>query len=163
MKSKNEDHPKRLIVIRVRGKVNVRKDIEDTLEMLRLHRINHCVLISNIPSIKGMIVKAKDYITWGEVDEKDISLLLKNRGELVGGERLTDAYVKKNTQFKSINDFAKAFALSKAELSDVPNLKPVFRLHPPRKGHKRIKRVFAEGGALGYRGPQIKDLIYRMR
>ncbi|MFQ5976124.1 MAG: 50S ribosomal protein L30 [Candidatus Hydrothermarchaeales archaeon] len=163
MQSKNEDHPKRLVVIRVRGKVNVKKEIEDTLKMLRLYRINHSVLISSTPSLKGMVVKAKDYITWGDVDEKDISLLLKNRGELIGGEKLTDAYVKKNTRFKSIADFVKAFAASKAELSDIPNLKPVFRLHPPRKGHKRIKRAFKDGGALGYRGSQIKDLVYRMR
>ncbi len=163
MKSKNEDHPKRLGVIRIRGKVNVREEIEDTMKMLRLHRVNHCILVNDAPSSKGMISKAKDYITWGEVDEKDITLLLKNRGELIGGDKLTDAYVKKNTSFKSIADFAKAFVNLKAEIKDIPNLKPVFRLHPPRKGHKGIKRVFTNGGALGYRGPQIKYLIYKMR
>ncbi len=163
MKSQNEDHPKRLAVIRIRGRVNVRGDIEDTMKMLRLHRVNHCALVSDTPTLKGMILKAKDYITWGDVDEKDVSLLLKNRGELVGGERLTDTYVKKNTGFKSIADFAKAFVASKAELSDVPDLKPIFRLHPPRKGHKRIKRTFGASGALGNRGAQIKDLIYKMR
>ncbi|MDY6932317.1 MAG: uL30 family ribosomal protein, partial [Halobacteriota archaeon] len=31
-------------VVRLRGNVNVRPEIKDTLKMLRLNRINHCVL-----------------------------------------------------------------------------------------------------------------------
>ncbi|MFQ6135799.1 MAG: 50S ribosomal protein L30 [Candidatus Hydrothermarchaeales archaeon] len=164
MKQANDDKsPKRLAVIRVRGRVNVRGKIEDTLKMLRLNKVNHCVFVNESPSLEGMISKVKDYVTWGEVDEKDVTLVLKNRGELSGGGKLTDAYIKENTEFKSIENFAEAFIASKAELRDIPHLKPVFRLHPPRKGHKKIKRPFVEGGALGYRGPKIKDLVYRMR
>ena len=70
---------------------------------------------------------------------------------------------KEKTKFKSIDDFAKAFANFKAELKDIPNLEPVFRLHPPRKGYRKIKRSFSEGGALGYRGKEIGSLLYRMR
>lgn len=163
MKSNNEDQPKRLAVIRIRGRVNVRKEIEDTLSMLKLHKVNHCVIISDKSTLKGMIQKAKDYITWGDVDEKDISLILKNRGELTGGEKLTDKYIKNNTKFKTINGFAKALSQSTAELDDIPSLKPVFRMHPPRKGHNKIKRSYKNGGALGPRGPRIKELIYKMR
>ena len=31
-------------VVQVRGTVKTRTDIKDTLKMLRLHHINHCVL-----------------------------------------------------------------------------------------------------------------------
>ncbi|HNR25150.1 MAG TPA: 50S ribosomal protein L30, partial [Methanobacteriaceae archaeon] len=41
-------------------------------------------------------------------------------------------------------------------------LKPVFRLHPPRKGYKDIKKAFNEGGTLGYRGEDINHLLKRM-
>jgi len=154
---------KRLAVVRVRGRVKVNREIEDTLKMFRLTRVNHCVFIDDRPSYLGMLRKVKDYVTWGEVDEEDVALILKHRGELIGGKKLTDEYVKEKTKFKSIDDFAKAFVNFKAELKDIPNLKPVFRLHPPRKGYRKIKRSFSEGGALGYRGKEIGSLLYRMR
>jgi len=153
----------RLAVVRVRGHVGLPREVEDTLRMLRLTRVNHCVFIDDRPTFKGMLQKAKDYITWGEVTPEEVALILRNRGELVGGKRLTDAYVKEHTKFKSIDDFAKAFVEFKAELSDIPQLKPVFRLHPPRKGYRGIKRSFVEGGALGYRGEAMRELLRRMR
>ena len=43
-------------------------------------------------------------------------------------------------------------------------MKKFFRLSPPRKGfgRKGIKFAFTKGGALGYRGIKINDLIKRM-
>ena len=58
--------------------------------------------------------------------------------------------------------FAKKVAAGKARLRDVPGLKPVLRLHPPRRGWEGIKRSFTEGGALGYRGDAINALLRRM-
>ena len=86
---------KRLAVIRLRGKVNVRSSIEDTLKILRLRNINNCVIIDDRKEYRGMLQKAKDYITWGEVDASAIEEMLRNRGWLAGGERLTEGYVKK--------------------------------------------------------------------
>ncbi|MFQ5800657.1 MAG: 50S ribosomal protein L30 [Candidatus Hydrothermarchaeales archaeon] len=151
------------MVVRIRGSVNVNRDIARTLEILGLPRVNHATFIDNRPSYQGMLQKVKDYVTWGEVDGKDVSLVLENRGEVDGKGKLIDKYVKTNTGFKSIKDFAKAFVEFKAELEDIPGLKPVFRLHPPRKGHKGVKRAFSVGGSLGNRGGKIKELIYKMR
>jgi len=154
---------RRIAVIRVRGRAKVDGRVKDTLDMLRLDRVNAAVLIDNRPGYLGMLQKVKDYVTWGEVDSEDVALLLRHRGLLRGGERLTEEHVKKNTRFRSIEDFAKEFVEFRAELKDIPGLKPVFRLHPPRKGHGSIKRSYKAGGALGYRGGEIKKLIYRMR
>jgi large subunit ribosomal protein L30 len=41
-------------------------------------------------------------------------------------------------------------------------MKPLFRLHPPRKGYKGIRNSVKEGGSLGYRGEAINDLAKRM-
>jgi len=62
----------------------------------------------------------------------------------------------------SIEDFAKAVYNGDAKLSDIPNLKPLFRLHPPRKGHKGIKKTVTEGGELGFH-EDIGALLKRMR
>ncbi|MFY1644316.1 50S ribosomal protein L30, partial [Methanoculleus bourgensis] len=56
-----------------------------------------------------------------------------------------------------------ALCSGEASLRDLAEIKPVLRLHPPRKGYKTIKRTFQQGGALGYYGPQINDLLYKMR
>ncbi|WP_406658108.1 50S ribosomal protein L30 [Methanolobus sp. ZRKC2] len=150
-------------LIRVRGNVNVRGSIEDTLKMLRLHRVNHCVLLSDNPHNKGMIQKVKDYVAYGTIDMETLAGMLKNRGMLQGGEKLTDEYVSENTDFSSIEAFAQAVIDGNASLKDVPALKPVFRLHPPRKGHSGIKRTAQQGGILGNNGEDINLLLKKMR
>jgi large subunit ribosomal protein L30 len=153
---------KRLAVIRIKGKKGVDRRIEDTLRMLNLTRVNYCTIVNDDGVYLGMLEKAKDYITWGEVDEEGVTILLRHRGELSGGRKLTDSYIKKHTKYDSIAEFSQAFVNFEAELSDVPDLRTFFRLHPPRKGHEGIKRTFRQGGALGPRG-NMKGLLYRMR
>ncbi|MGC9517385.1 MAG: 50S ribosomal protein L30 [Methanomicrobiales archaeon] len=150
-----------IAAIRVRGTAGVNKDINDTLLMLRLNRINHAVILPENPSFQGMLVKSKDYITWGEIDEESLSQLIQERGEIVGGSKVTDDYIKENTDYSSIMEFSKAILESKAELED-GNIKPVFRLHPPRKGYENTKKSFKEGGSIGYRGETIQDLLKKM-
>lgn len=149
-------------VVRVRGTVNVRGDIRDTLKMLRLNRVNHCVIIPKEPSMEGMLAKAKDYITWGELKPETLAKLILKRVHLQSGEKITDSYVRKNTKYRSIIAFARAVCDGKEKFTSLLGAKPVIRLHPPIRGYEGIKRSFAEGGALGYRGDGINDLIERM-
>ncbi|HEX16932.1 MAG: 50S ribosomal protein L30 [Thermoplasmata archaeon] len=149
-------------VIRVRGTVNVRHDIKKTLEMLRLNRVNHCVLVEESDSFKGMLQKAKDYITWGEIEKETLIELIKKRGRLLGDKPIDEDYLKKKTPFKSIEELAEAIIEGKIRYRDLPRIKPVFRLSPPRKGYEGIKRAYTVGGALGYRGKDINELIMRM-
>jgi large subunit ribosomal protein L30 len=108
-----------------------------------------------------MLQVVKDYVAFGEIDAETLAMLLRHRGRLVGDKPLTDEYLQKNTPYKSIEDFAKAVVEGKAKLTDIPGLKPVFRLHPPRKGLKNIKWHYPRGD-LGRHG-NIRDLLYRMR
>ena len=150
-------------VVQVRGVVNTRREIKDTLKMLRLHHINHCVLIPETPAYMGMIRKVKDYVAYGVAEADVLATVLESRGRLTAYEKLTDAYVKENSQYADIESFAKAICAGEAEITDLPGLKPVLRLHPPRKGYKSIKRTYQQGGALGNYGAEINGLVYRMR
>ncbi|MHC1576148.1 MAG: 50S ribosomal protein L30 [Methanosarcinaceae archaeon] len=150
-------------VIRVRGSVNVRGSIEDTLRMLRLQRINHSVVLEESPNNKGMLQKVKDYVAYGTIDAETLGQMLTNRGRLEADVRLSDEYVAENTEFDSISSFAEAVCNGDAKLADIPTLKPVFRLHPPRKGHAGIKRPVPAGGVLGNHGEDIKVLLNKMR
>jgi large subunit ribosomal protein L30 len=150
-------------LIRVRGDVNVRGNIKDTLKMLRLHKVNHCVLLADNPHNAGMVQKVKDYVAYGVVSADALAEVLANRGRLEGDVRLTDEYVAENTDYDSIKSFAQAVCDGNATLKDVPKLKPVFRLHPPRKGHAGIKRTVQQGGVLGNHGEDINKLLKKMR
>jgi large subunit ribosomal protein L30 len=97
---------KRLAVIRMRGRVNVRKTIEDTLQMLNLFRRFNCIIIDDRPSYQGMLQKIKDWATWGEIDSETVELLLTKRGELTGNKRMvTDDLIKRKTSSSSISEF----------------------------------------------------------
>ena len=152
----------KLALIRLRSGIRARGEVRDTLAMLRLHRINHLVIVDDNPSYRGMIQKVKDYITWGEIDKETLVKLLRKRGRLVGNKPITDEYVQEKLGM-TIEEFAEKVINGEMKLRDLPNIKPVFRLHPPRGGLRGSKkRSFKEGGALGYRGEKINELIERM-
>jgi large subunit ribosomal protein L30 len=150
-------------IVQVRGVVNTRREIKDTLKMLRLHHINHCVIVPDTPEYLGMIRKVKDFVAYGEIDAATVETILRTRGRIVGDQPFTDEYVKANSAYKDIGDFAQSLVAGESRLSDMPGLKPVLRLHPPRKGYKTVKRTFSQGGALGYYGTEINSLLYKMR
>jgi len=152
------------IVVRARSDVKVERSIRETMGFMNLTRVNHAVIIPDNPQYRGMLQKAKDYITWGEADSGVVERMLTERGRMAGDHSLTDAIVAEHTKFSSIADFAKAIVAGEAEVKDIPELKRVFRLHPPRgtKGWGGIKRSFVVGGALGARGEAIVDLVERM-
>jgi len=157
-----EKGQKCLAVVRIRGTVNVRKEVEDTLRMLNLQRNCHATLIDDRPSLLGMLRKAQSFITWGEASKETIALLLKKRGRIVGNRKLTDEYAKK-IGYDSLDALAEAIYNLKVGLKDLPGVKPVFRLHPPRKGFRgTVKKSYSAGGEAGYRGEAINDLIRRM-
>ncbi len=151
-----------LAVIRVRGVSDVFREIEETLRMLHLTRNCHATLIDDRPSYLGMLHKAKNYVTWGEISKESVVLLLRERGRIVGNKKLTDEYIRE-VGYKSLDDLAEAVQKTEVEYNSLPNIKPVFRLHPPKKGFKgKVKRSYTAGGVTGYRGEDINDLIKRM-
>ncbi|TQS85653.1 MAG: 50S ribosomal protein L30 [Candidatus Methanoprimaticola hominis] len=150
------------VVIRVRGIPDVNRDIAHTMDLLGLNKVNHAVVVPETDSIKGMLQKAKDYVTWGEVDQETLAAMIRARGRVAGDDSVTDDYLKERSEFATVEDMAKAIIENDYRMKDVDGAKPVFRLHPPVKGYEGNKRSFQNGGALGYRGAKINDLINRM-
>ncbi len=152
-----------LAVVRIRGTVNVRRPVKDTLKLLRLHKPNHMVLVRDNPSILGMLRKAWTQITWGEINAETLAYVLERRGRKPGNKPFTLNDVKK-LGYESYLDLAKAILSGEMELKELFKvIKPVFRLHPPSGGYKgSVKKGVPEGGELGYRGEKINELIMRM-
>ena len=139
-------------VIRIRGSIDMQKHIKDTLKMLKLTRVNHCVLLrEKDPKVKGMVQKVKDFVTWGEINEKTLEKMVTARGRLEGDKPLDEKKAKE----------VSTKLLKAKKMKDVEGIKPFFRLACPKKGFEGIKQDFPKG-ALGYRGEKINDLIERM-
>lgn len=149
-------------VVRLRGKTDLPRPIADTLRMLHLTRQNHCVLVPEDATHRGMLQLVKDHVTWGEVNAEVLAKLLLRRGRAVGDKPIDDAFVKVHSRFKSIWDLSQGIAKGEATLRDVRDIRPILRLHPPIKGLRAIKRGYHDGGDLGYRGAAINELLGRM-
>ncbi|MBD3263274.1 50S ribosomal protein L30 [Candidatus Woesearchaeota archaeon] len=150
-------------VVRVRGKVNLNPRIKTALKSLKLYKKNCCVIVPNKQSYLGAIKKVKDFTTFGEIDKTTFTKLLQKRGRLAGNKALTDDYMKKKLNI-DIKTFVDDFFAFKRSLKDIPGFKLFFRLTPPKGGFERkgIKKSYAVGGALGYRGKDINKLVARM-
>ena len=145
----NKKEEQKIAIVRVRGLTGIKHPIDDTLNKLRLYRKNYCVVVPKNSVYMGMVMKVKDYVTWGEVGEETYKTLLDERKEEYK-ERVSDSKGKINYgKFSDING---------------KKIKKFFRLNSPRKGYGRkgIKASFTDGGALGYRGDKINDIIMRM-
>lgn len=71
---------KRLAVVLVRGRVDMKTEILSTLDMLRLKKKNCCVVLDFTPSILGMVKKVRNFVTYGFVDSETFALLEEKRG-----------------------------------------------------------------------------------
>ena len=152
-KRKPAEKPKEpiLAVVMVRGLVGTNRDTRSTLAMLRLGRVNHCVLVPKNPNYNGMLKKASHIITWGEIDRETLEKLVAKRGRFAGDKRVQDLNYAKEL----VN-----LMLSGKKASEI-GLKPVFRLSPPSKGYRSTKIIYPKG-SLGYRGEKINELLKRM-
>ena len=160
--TKETEARKCFAVIKVRGTIRALHEARETLEMLRLNKTNHAVLIDNRPSYLGMLYKVQNYVTWGEVDKEAVEFLLQKRGRFLGGKKLTDESLGK-LGFKSIAALAEAIVDCKVEYQKLPKIQPLFKLRPPSKGFKgKTKKSFVAGGETGYRGGEITALLKRM-
>jgi len=135
-------------VIRIRGSVGTSKKVEDTLRMLNLNSPNNCVVIPETKEYLGMLKKAKDRITWGEIDKKTLTKLLEKRSK-ISQEKL------KGMKMKKFDD------LSDVLIKNQIKLKLIFRLNPPRHGFKSTRLPYPKGD-LGSRKEKINELLERM-
>jgi len=151
-----------IAAIRVRGNVNVNEGIERTMRLMRLHRVNHLVLLGEEKQTIKMLKKAESYITWGKISKETLSKVLEKRALLQGNKKPGEEFFK-HAGIKSWSELGEKLVSGEKDIKDI-GLKPVFRLRPPKKGFERkgIKKPFGIGGALGDREEKINELIERM-
>lgn len=141
----------KIVIVRVRGTRKMPPKIKFTLDLLNLNKPNHCVVVEDNPAIMGMVNIIRDYVAFGNADENLIFNLLMKRAE------------KGSILFKKLKKKEEIMHIAKEILNGkkiTEFVDPVFRLHPPRKGYKNIKKAYPEGD-LGKRD-DIASLVKRM-
>ena len=108
------------------------KKIRDTMST-NLTKVNHAVLVLKTPAYEGMLQKAKDYVTWGEVDADTIETLINERGRMAGDKQVTDAEVKSCSDRSTVKALSKAIASGDATTKDVEG-KTGLRTPPAERG-----------------------------
>jgi len=151
-------------LVQLRGDVNMNEDVHDTLKMLNVHDVNHCTLVPERDSYRGMITKVNDYVAYGEPSLETVETLLRSRAEpLEGDADIDDEWVSENTDYGEVASLAEALYEEETTLRD-EGLAPALRLHPPRGGHDGLKNPAAQGGQLGkHSTAEIDDLLEAMR
>ncbi len=76
----------KIAVVRIRGSVKVDSKIKETMKRLGLVTQNTLVILPDTKEVKGMLEKAKDYITWGPVTDETITLVKSKKKPFVEKE-----------------------------------------------------------------------------
>ncbi len=151
-------------LVQLRGEVNMNQEVRDTLSMLNVHSTNHCALVPETDTYRGMITKVNDYVAFGEPSAGVLSTVLRTRAEPAEGVgEIDDEWVAENTDYDDVAALAEALLAEETTLREV-GLSPALRLHPPRGGHDGVKHPTAEGGELGKHSTEkIDSLLTAMR
>jgi len=70
-----------IVVIRIKGRVGLNRDINETLDRLRIRKKYSCVVLKGSPEEMGMIKKVEDFIAYGEISNEAYKQLVKLRGK----------------------------------------------------------------------------------
>ena len=141
-----------IAIIRIRGQVDIDRDVEETLNRLRIRKKYACVVIREKPEYLGMLHKVENFVAYGNIDKETFKELVEKRGQPI----------KKLLKGKIDNEkIVKEFFEGKSEKSwEEFGIKPFFRLHPARGGIKT--KLHYPKGVLGNNKLDINKLIMRM-
>jgi large subunit ribosomal protein L30 len=149
-----------ILAVRMRGTVNIPYWANSTLEYLNLKTKFSATLLPESEDYLGMLRKVAQMVAWSKADESMVRELVITRGRMRGSVPLSDANVP--DKFGNIESLAREIVENKVKLSDLKNMKPFFRLGPPKGGFKRkSKKQYSDGGILG-NNKDLSNLVRRM-
>jgi len=152
-------------IVQLRGEVNRSTEVDDTLDMLNVPKVNHATLVPETDAYRGMITKVNDFVAVGEPSAEVLETVLAKRAEPLEGRQsdVDEAWIAEHTEYDGFAELAEALLAEETTLRE-QGLSPTLRLHPPRGGHDGIKHAAVEGGQLGkHTTEEIDGLLRSMR
>jgi len=115
---------------------------------MKVGRRFNATIVPNDEVHLGMLNLAKEHLAWCELNLGIAEKLLNARAEISSGTRVSESQITKD--HGSFHDIASKLESGEIKLSSINEIRPFFRLSPPRGGFKRsIRRQFRDGGILG--------------
>ncbi|MBN2330633.1 MAG: uL30 family ribosomal protein [Candidatus Aenigmarchaeota archaeon] len=142
--------PEIYAIVRIRGPANMNKGIRHALRRLMLKKVHACTIARSSPTIRGMLLHAEDYITWGPIEEPVLVKMLEKRGRSKSGARIDAKHAK-----------ALASKIIKEGMLGSADVRPVFGLASPSGGLRSVRLQYPRGD-LGFRGEKMNELLLRM-
>ena len=147
-----------VVVLRIKGTVNVPHWARYTLDSLNLYKKFWATILPETPESLGMLKKIKEFVAWSHIDARLVKELIEKRGKTTGSKPV----LQETGPYKSIDALASDIAEDKVRLSSLQMIKPWFALNPPRGGFKRkTKTQYNQKGILG-EDRELTDIIRRM-
>jgi large subunit ribosomal protein L30 len=146
-----------ILVVRLRGTVNVPYWAVTTLKNLYLNKKFSATLVPETSEYLGMLRKISQWVAWSKADREIVKTLIENRAK--NKNPRSDSLSKTGNSkedYKGIDELVEVLVNDKIKFSEQNNVKPWFSLNPPKGGFKKsTKRQFSDGGTLG----SNKDLL----
>lgn len=136
-----------ILVIRISGLVEMPKPLNETLDRIRLRRKYTAILLKESPETSKLLQNIRNFVAYGEIDDETLNLLIKHRAQVVGKKKIDSKLIVEQLKNKSLQDL---------------DIKPFFRLHPPRGGIDSKLHFPIKNGVLGDNKKEINALVRRM-
>lgn len=151
-----------LLVVRMRGTVNVPYWALTTLKNLYLNKKFSATLVPETTNYLGMLRKINQWVAWSKADSDIIKTLIEKRGKKKSPTLESKDGNKSKSDYKGIDELVDVIVNDKIKFSDQNNIKPWFSLNPPKGGFKKnTKRQFSDGGILG-NNKELLEIVKRM-
>ena len=149
-----------LFVVNLRGLINTRTVVRDTLRRLNIETRFRATVVPDTPSYRGMLEMAKEHVAWCEANSELLTKLLEKRGRAEVRTTINQD-VLKVLGYKNLGDLAKALSNGEITMNSL-GVKPSFTLNSPKGGFKRsIRRMYSQGGILGH-NPELHKIVQAM-
>ncbi|HIG51928.1 TPA: hypothetical protein EYQ19_00665 [Candidatus Pacearchaeota archaeon] len=136
-----------ILVIRISGMIGLTKEMQESLHRIRLRRKYSATLLEETSFNRKLLKKIRNFIAYGDIEDQEIKKLIAKRGEAKENKKIV---VEDSLEQIKKSGFLKS------------NLKPFFRLHPPRGGIETKKHFGVGKGVLGDHKSKIKLLLEKM-
>ena len=136
-----------IAILRIKGRTDLSKDIDETLKRLRIHRKLYCTIIDKSNKVQfGMLRKVKDCVAYGEISDELLKKMIEKRGETLNGKKISSKEIGTAVEGIKKGDW---------------KIKKFFRLHPPIGGFRKSTKQIYPKGILG-ENKEIDKLLERM-
>ena len=151
-----------LLVVRMRGTINIPYWAATTLQNLYLKRKFTATLVPETTNYLGMLMKVNQWVAWSKVDPELVKTLIEKRGRMKVNKLGSKKEGNSLDEHKGIDELVISIVNDEIKFSDQNNVKPWFSLNPPKGGFKKsTKKQFSDGGILG-NNKELLDIVRRM-